>query len=126
MKKTLSKVLAVVIAMVLVFSTTPVAFAADSDIASGTAGEGVNWVLDADGTLTISGEGEIEVDWYSPPWYDYNDYIINIVVEEGITKIPSTAFCYAENLLTVSIPASVTDMPTNDTPIFWGSGFSLK
>ena len=126
MKKTLSKVLAVVIAMVLVFSTTPVAFAADSDIASGTAGEGVNWVLDADGTLTISGEGEIEVDWYSPPWYDYNDYIINIVVEEGITKIPSTAFCYAENLLTVSIPASVTDMPINDTPIFWGSGFSLK
>ena len=125
MKKTLSKVLAVVIAVMLVVSTMPVAFAADGDIASGTAGDGVTWVIDADGTLTISGEGEIVIDWYAPPWYDYNDYIINVVVEEGITKIPSTAFCYAENLLTVSIPASVTNMSIGDTPIFWGN-YSLQ
>ncbi len=126
MKKTLSKVLAVIIAVMLVVSAMPVAFAADGDIASGTAGEGITWVIDADGTLTISGEGAIVVDWYAPPWENYNESIINIVVEEGITKIPSSAFCYATNALTLSIPASVTDMPINTTPFFWGNGLSLE
>lgn len=121
MKKTLSKVLAVIIAVMLIVSAMPVAFAADGDIANGTAGEGITWVIDADGTLTISGEGAIEVGWYSPPWKEYNNSIFNIVVEEGITEIPSTAFCYAENLLTVSIPASVTNMSIGTVPIFWAN-----
>lgn len=124
MKKLFAKTLSVIIAVMLILSAMPIAFAAD-EIASGTAGEGVNWVLNADGTLTISGEGEIVVDWYAPPWKNYNNDIINIDVQEGITTIPSTAFCYAENLVSVNIPASVTNIPINDTPFFWGN-FSLQ
>ncbi len=118
MKKTFAKILAVIVAVMLVLSAMPVAFAAD-EIASGTAGDGVNWTLDADGTLTISGEGEIVVDWYAPPWENYINDIYVVDIQEGITKIPSTAFCYAENLVSVSVPASVTDMSENGTNPFW-------
>ena len=66
----------------------------------GTAGEGITWIIDYYGTLTISGTGAIVVDWYAPPWLEYNDLIKNIVVEEGITEVPDSAFAYAENLVT--------------------------
>ncbi len=117
MKKTLTKVLAIVLALMMLVSALPMAFAA-TEVASGTAGEGVNWVLDSDGTLKISGNGPIVVGWYAPPWEAYNDSILNIVVEEGITMIPSSAFCYAENCVSVSIPASVETIEEGATP-FW-------
>ena len=84
----------------------------EENIASGTAGDGVNWIIDGDGTLTISGAGEIEVGWYSPPWKDYNDSILKIVIEEGITTIPGTAFCYANNCTEASVSASVETIET--------------
>ncbi len=118
MKKLFAKTLAVIIAVMLILSAMPIAFAAD-EIASGTAGEGVNWVLDASGTLTISGEGEIVVDWYAPPWENYINDIYVVDIQEGITSVPSTAFCYAENLVSVNVPASVTDMDENVTSPFW-------
>ncbi len=124
MKKTFSKILAVILTFVLVFSAMPVAFAAD-EIASGTAGEGVNWVLDTDGTLTISGEGEIVVDWYAPPWESYINDIYVVDIQEGITNIPDTAFCYAENLVSVNVPASVTNMSENNVSPFWNC-FALQ
>ncbi len=117
MKKKLTKVLATVLALIMLTSALPMVFAA-TEVASGTAGEGVTWVLDSDGTLTISGNGAIEVGWYNPPWKAYNNSILNIVVEEGITMIPSTAFCYAENCISVSISASVEIIEEEVTP-FW-------
>lgn len=74
----------------------------------GTAGEGITWIIDYFGTLTISGTGAMDTDWYSPPWKEYNDLIKNIVVEEGITEVSDTAFAYAENLETVSLPSTLT------------------
>ena len=74
----------------------------------GTAGEGITWIIDCFGTLTISGTGAMDTDWYSPPWKEYNDLIKNIVVEEGITEVSDTAFAYAENLVTVSLPSTLT------------------
>jgi len=118
MKKTFAKILAVIVAIMLVLSAMPVAFAAD-EIASGTAGEGVNWTLDTNGTLTISGEGEIVVDWYAPPWENYINDIYVVDIQEGITTVPSTAFCFAENLVSVNVPASVTNMDENSTNPFW-------
>ncbi len=119
MKKTFKKILAVILALVMFATILPMALATE-DIASGAAGEGVNWVLDSDGTLTISGNGPIVVGWYEPPWKAYNDSILNIVVEEGITLIPSTAFCYAGKCVSISIPASVETIETDTTP-FWSN-----
>lgn len=105
MKNTFKKALAIILALMMLASAVPVAFAA-TEVASGTAGEGVTWVLDSDGTLTISGSGPIVVEWGVPPWEAYNDSILNVVVEEGITAIPGTAFDNAVKCVSVSIPAS--------------------
>ncbi len=105
MKKILTKVLATVLALVLLATALPMVFSA-TEVASGTAGEGITWVLDSDGTLTISGNGAIEVDWGSPPWYAHNGSILNVVIEEGITELPGTLLNFADKCVSVSIPAS--------------------
>ncbi len=107
--KNTRKVLAIIMVVAMCFSMfSHTAFANATTIAEGTAGESVTWVLTDDGVLTISGTGEMNTDWYSPPWKEYNESITEVVVEEGITKISNTAFCYAENLVTVSIPSTLT------------------
>ena len=58
MKKLLTSIL-IVLAL---FALPIMAFADNSD--EGSAGEGVYWVLDKQGTLTIFGEGEVT----SAPW----------------------------------------------------------
>jgi len=108
MTKTFKQFLAIVLTFIMIVSTIPAAFATDAPVANGTAGEGVTWVLDSDGTLTISGTGEMDTEWYSPPWENYSDLIKNIVVEEGITAVSKTSFAYAENLVTVSLPSTLT------------------
>lgn len=56
---------------------------------SGTCGENLTWVLDDDGTLTISGSGEMPKE---TDFYDIKDYIKKIVIEDGITSISNYAF----------------------------------
>lgn len=103
------KILAIITVVAMCFSMfSHTAFANATTVAEGTAGESVTWVLTDDGVLTISGTGEMDTEWYAPPWEEYSESITEVVVEEGITKISDTAFCYAENLVTVSIPATVT------------------
>ena len=55
----------------------------------------LSWKIDYYGALTISGEGEMrDYDYESAPWenYDYIDYIIKIVISDGVTKIGNNAF----------------------------------
>ena len=81
---------------------------------SGSCGEGVSWSYDPNSkTLTISGTGEI--DDYSignnpPPWKVNSCKIVNVVIEDGITKIGSFAFYGCEDLVSVSIAESVTSL----------------
>ena len=109
--KKLSKVFIIVlIATVMIFGAIKfgnVAFAGSSNIASGTAGENVNWVIDKSGTLTISGSGEIVVEWYDAPWKAYKDSIFKIDIGEGIIDIPSTALYELENVTEIYIPSTV-------------------
>ena len=91
----MKKTLAIVLAIFMIVTTIPIAFAATT-VAEGTAGEGINWVLDSEGTLAISGTGKIETDWFSPPWQEHNESITSVVIEEGITSIDGTAFADEE------------------------------
>ncbi len=107
--KNTRKVLAIIMVVAMCFSMfSHTAFANVTTIADGTAGESVTWVLTDDGVLTISGTGEMDTEWYAPPWKEYNESITEVVVEEGITKISDSAFCCADNLVTVSISSTVT------------------
>lgn len=77
----------------------------DGVIASGECGENAVWVLDSDGTLTISGTGSI-----GSAGKDYKDQIVRLVVEEGITGIGDYAFSHYEKLVAVTLPESVTTL----------------
>lgn len=82
----------------------------------GKCGENLTWKLDTNGTLTISGTGDMQsYAYFSIPWYSYKDDIINVVIEEGVTSIGEGAFTtssYAAsagcgNLKSITLPDSL-------------------
>lgn len=56
--------------------------------ATGTCGDDLIWVVDEDGTMTISGSGSIRY----PGWSNYNGEIKKIVIESGVTGIGNGVF----------------------------------
>ena len=106
-------------------------------IANGTCGSALNWVLDAEGVLTISGAGAMEncQSDQSLPWQDYRNNIKSVTIENGVTTIGKYAFAFMagvsdsslsggnsldieggfasrgkNNIKTVTIPVSVTSI----------------
>ena len=86
-------------------------------VASGTCGaEGDNltWTLTEDGTLTISGQGDMAD--FSPavynappcPWRENKQNIKVATVQEGVTSIGGAAFCKCGTLAAVALPGSLT------------------
>lgn len=76
---------------------------------SGTCGDHVNWVLDDEGTLIITGTGDMEDygDWIYVPWYEHRQTIKNVVIREGVTSIGGYAFYGHSILSNVTIPDTV-------------------
>ena len=74
---------------------------------TGTCGESLVWELDDEGTLTISGTGEM-YDWKTreSPFYNNRD-IKTVIIEDGVTFIGGYAFQQCQNITAVSIPESV-------------------
>jgi len=80
----------------------------------GTEGENLIWELTEDGTLTISGTGDM-VDYFywggEAPWYHYREYITTLILEEGITHIGDFAFYICSNIAgELYIPSSVSSI----------------
>ena len=78
---------------------------------SGTTGD-CTWTLDADGHLTISGNGVMaDYDsWDNPaPW---DQFITAVTIEDGVTAIGEDAFYNCDSLTSVTIPDSVTTVGT--------------
>lgn len=82
------------------------------EFVEGQAGETVTWRLDADGTLTISGAGDMyNFDAGSAPWYGYN--ITNVIIEDEVTSVGSYAFYNCSSIESVTLPDTVTSIGTN-------------
>ncbi len=95
---------------------------AEDIVASGTHGDNITWTLDSEGTLTLTGEGDMpeslsssggygpgtfHIEWkegYEPPWYDIREKITKIVVGENITSVGSQNFVDCDNLTEVVLP----------------------
>ena len=105
MKKTLT----IMLALALVLSMLPMAFAATT--ASGTM-ENVTWKLTSDGALTISGTGAMpgEGDPEHNPWHAYRDLVKTLTIEKGITTVGTWAFAGFIELQSVSLPEGITDI----------------
>lgn len=72
---------------------------------SGTCGDNINWALDDNGVLTLTGSGamyDYEAD--KAPWSPYKSVIKNVIVDQGITTLGAYAFYNC---------ASVTEMTFN-------------
>ena len=83
---------------------------------SGSCGESVTWSLSSDGTLALSGKGEMAnykssdtAPYYNAPWGSdaLRLKIKRLVVNEGITSIGNFAFYLCSNLTSVSLPNSL-------------------
>jgi len=83
----------------------------DKIIASGTFGKNIEWTLDSNGTLNISGEGEMDV-WEknNTPWEAHKAAVKNVVISQNITNIGDYAFADCSNLLSIDIPNSVVSI----------------
>ncbi len=73
-------------------------------VASGVCGDNLTWIIEADGVLTISGEGamydytttDVDPDAYGyeymtdAPWWNYS--FNKVVIEDGVTTVGNNAF----------------------------------
>ena len=78
------------------------------NIAEGTIGT-INWVVTADGVLTVSGEGAIPAYTKNAnaPWTAYAKQITKIVVANGVTEIGNYAFYKLASATSIEVADSV-------------------
>ncbi len=70
---------------------------------------GLTWTLDSEGTLIISGEGEMdEYRGNNQGWRQYERSIKSVIINEGVTSIGSGAFSGCIFLSSVVLPESIT------------------
>ena len=75
----------------------------------GSSGSNLVWEY-SNGTLTITGSGDMYSYWYledSTPWKEYADEINTVVLDSRITSIGSGAFDKCSNLSEITIPDGV-------------------
>jgi len=80
------------------------------EIASGFCGAKLKWVLYSDGTLVVSGTGDM---WdyneeIGEEWYGHYKSIKKVIIEDGVTNISDYAFCGMPDLESVIIGDDVT------------------
>ena len=75
----------------------------------GKCGENLSWSFSEDGTLTISGSGEMEsyASLNDVPWSDLRSLINQIIIQEGVTKIGDCAFGDCSVPTSITIPNGV-------------------
>ena len=112
------KILCLLLALLVINLSIPhVAWAADEKPTSGNCGaEGdesnVKWNLDSEGTLTISGSGEMK-DYFPTdrtPWYEHIENIKSVIIKSGVKSIGGRAFQNCTGLTSVTIPNGVTQI----------------
>lgn len=86
----------------------------DGYINRGVCGDNVTWTLDCEGTLNISGNGDV-YDYSNGndiskhvPWNTYGSVIKNIIIEEGVSGLGSYALFRCNVFETITVPKSLT------------------
>ncbi len=108
----MKKLLALFVALMLVFSTVPAfMLTANAEEVTGECGDSLTWSYDTDtGALVITGTGAM-TDYTKAsaiPWYSYKASIASVSLPAGITNIGAYAFYNCKPFSTLIIPDSVT------------------
>ena len=109
MKKRIASILLAVMMIVtlLPLGLVETAWAASSGTC-GKNGDNVTWKLTSEGTLTISGTGDMaDFEWDGTPWYSVSSQVKSVVIKDGVTSIGDCAFGGCISLTSVSIPDGV-------------------
>ena len=82
-----------------------------SEIVDSGTSNNMNWNLNGNGVLTISGTGNMP-DYTAAiqPWYKYRESIKQVKIGDGITGIGNYAFSGCTSLTDVTIPGNVTSI----------------
>ena len=78
----------------------------------GTEDSNVNWSLDEEGSLHITGEGTM-ASWESEadvPWAQYRSEIKEIQIEDGVTSVGAYAFCNCSDVTETVLPDSIKNI----------------
>ena len=75
----------------------------------GVNGSNVQWSLNKNGVLTITGTGAISGYYsaYNSPWYGHREIITSLTVSNGVTEIGESAFGSLTRLTKVELPDSL-------------------
>ena len=79
---------------------------------SGTCGDNLTWALNDEGTLTVSGIGDM-YNWSNKryvPWYSYVNKIKKVVIEDGVTSIGDDAFLDCSKMESVTFGKNLTSV----------------
>lgn len=99
----MKKAISVLLSLVIAFGVLGGAGISASAASNGICGETLTWTLDDNGTLTITGTGEMENYHY----WEEQDSFKTVVIGSGVTGIGNGAFNGCYNLTSVTIPGSV-------------------
>ena len=113
-KKILAMISAAAITVTAISSSISfVAVAADTNIpTSGKCGDNIDWLINSDGVLVISGNGEMKRPTDNWGWAKLNNNVKEVVIENGITSTASdTLICpfgynYCRNISKIILPPS--------------------
>lgn len=78
---------------------------------SGKCGDSVNWSF-SNGILKIEGNGKMDdySDYNRPPWYEFRNDIVSVIIENDVDSIGSAAFYDCDSLGSVIIGNDVTSI----------------
>ena len=117
MRCTKNKILSFFLSIIIVISISPTLKLNAATVASGKCGTNLTWKVDDNGTLTISGSGEMDdFDWNEEtelpetPWVEYLNAIKSVVISGNVTSIGAEAFDECKNLKSVTISNTVTSI----------------
>ena len=81
-------------------------------LSDNSCGANLTWAVDENGTLTVSGTGDMADYTYkaNAPWYGYREKITSVVVESGVTSIGNYAFYQCTAITDVQLPDGLTQI----------------
>ena len=80
-------------------------------LGSGSCGDGLNWSVTLDGTLSISGEGSMDdFEAQGAPWYALAAEIRTVEVSDTVTSVGTYAFQDLTELKTLTLPDSIASI----------------